>query len=278
MVRSFGSPDLPTGRWSRRSFLRLLASVVAAPAAFLAARSRARGSDFNRFRVVQVTTGGLPPARPNAALVLAQEVRSRTAVQVRLDRVVVPLQSRAVFESPFLLWVGDRAVPPLDEREVANLRGFLLAGGFLLVDNAGEGAGFGAFDRGLRAQLRRAFPGRSLQPVPADHVLMRTFYRVTSVAGRRATHGEVEGLTIEDRLALVYSRNDLTGAWSRDGFGNWEFEAVPGGPSQRESAIRLGINLVMYALLLDYKDEQVHVEYLLKKRRLRPEDLPDRER
>ncbi len=272
------SGNAPIQRCSRRSFLRLAASVVAGPVAFLTSGRLALGSDFNRFRVVQVTTGGLPPARPDAALVLAQEVRWRTAVQVRLDRIVVPLQSRAVFDSPFLLWVGDRALPPLDDREVANLHGFLTAGGFLLVDNAGEGAGFGAFDRGLRAQLRRAFPGRSLQPVPADHVLMRTFYRVTSVAGRRATYGEIEALTLEDRLALVYSRNDLTGAWSRDAFGNWEFEAVPGGPSQRESAIRLGVNLVMYALLLDYKDEQAHVEYLLKKRRLRPEDLPDRER
>lgn len=235
-------------------------------------------SDFNRFRVVQVTTDGLPPARPDAALVLAQEVRFRTAVQVRLDRVVVPLASRAIFESPFLLWVGDRALPTLDDREVSNLQLFLSLGGFLLVDNAGEGAAFAAFDRGLRAQLRRAFPRQTLKPIPMDHVLFRTFYRVTSVAGRRATHGEVEGLTLEDRLALVYSRNDLTGAWSRDGFGNWEFEAVPGGPAQRESAIRLGVNIVMVALLLDYKDEQAHVEYLLKKRRLRPEDLPGPER
>ncbi len=259
------------GRCSRRSFLRLLGLAV--PGLVWGVGRLARGSDLNRFRVVQVTTGGLPPARPDAALVLAQEVRARTAVLVRLDRVVVPLHSRAIFESPFLLWVGDRALPPLDDREVSNLRAFLSAGGFLLVDNAGEGAGFGAFDRGLRAQLRRAFPGRNLLPVPADHVLMRTFYRVQSVAGRRATHSEVEALTLEDRLALVYSRNDLTGAWSRDAFGNWEFEAVPGGPAQRESAIRFGVNIVMYALLFDYKDEQAHIEYLLKKRRLRPEDV-----
>ncbi len=278
MTRAAPGSRPSTEGWSRRSFLRFLASVMAAPTAFAFRGRGAFASDFNRFRVAQVTTGGLPPARPDAALVLAQEVRARTAVQVRLDRVVVPLGSRAIFESPFLLWVGERALPPLNDREVANLQSFLSAGGFLVVDNAGEGGGFSAFDRGLRTQLKRAFPGRTLQPVPADHVLMRTFYRVTSVAGRHATYPELEALDLEDRLALVYSRNDLTGAWSRDGFGNWEFEAVPGGPSQRESAIRLGINLVMYALLLDYKDEQAHIEYLLKKRRLRPEDLPDRPR
>jgi len=257
---------------TRRAFLK---SVAAAAAIFARLKSLS-ASTFNAFRVVQVTVGDQPAVRPNAALVLAQEVRARTSVLVRLDRVVVPLSSRAVFDYPFLLWAGDRAFSPLNDRELGHLEAFLSLGGFLLVDNAGEGAGFSGFDRSLRAQVRRAFPGRTLQPVPKDHVLMRTFYKVESIAGRRADYSELEGLEVEDRLALVYSRNDLTGAWSRDGFGNWEYEAVPGGPAQRESAIRLGVNLVLYSLLLDYKDEQSHVEYLLRKRRLRPDQVPSR--
>ena len=43
--------------------------------------------------------------------------------------------------------------------------------------------------------------------------------------------------------------------------------AVPGGEPQREQAYRLGINLVMYALCLDYKDDHTHVMRLLKRRR-----------
>ena len=73
-------------------------------------------------------------------------------------------------------------------------------------------------------------------------------------------------------FAVIRGDHDLGGAWARDNLGNWEFEAVPGGPTQRESAIRLGVNVVLYALLLDYKDEQAHVDYLLRRRRLRPED------
>ena len=37
---------------------------------------------------------------------------------------------------------------------------------------------------------------------------------------------------------------------------------------QREEAFRLGINLVMYALCLDYKTEQAHIDYILRTRRL----------
>jgi hypothetical protein len=43
---------------------------------------------------------------------------------------------------------------------------------------------------------------------------------------------------------------------------------VPGGEDQREEAFRLGINLVMYALCLDYKTEQAHIDYILRTRRL----------
>lgn len=242
--------------------------VLTLAAVILAATQAADASDFNRFRVAQLVVADQPPLRPNAAFVLGQEVRFRTAVDVKLDRVVVPLASTAIFDYPFLLWVGAGRIPELSRTELDNLRTFLETGGFILVDNAGDGADATAFDRSLRALLARVFPGTPLVEVPESHVLMRSFYRVTSVAGRRAFRNTVEGLFLYDRLCLLYSQNDLAGAWSRDGFGNWEFETVPGGPAQREGAIRFGVNVVMYALLLDYKDEQAHTEYLLRKRRL----------
>jgi len=73
--------------------------------------------------------------------------------------------------------------------------------------------------------------------------------------------------TCDRRLAVVYTQNDLGGAWARDGFGRWEHEVVPGGDDQREEAFRLGVNLVMYALCLDYKTEQAHIDYILRTRR-----------
>ena len=70
----------------------------------------------------------------------------------------------------------------------------------------------------------------------------------------------------DGRLVIVYSQNDLAGAWARDNFGQWEHEVYPGGDGQREMAFRLGINLAMYALCLDYKTDQVHVPFILRRR------------
>ena len=66
---------------------------------------------------------------------------------------------------------------------------------------------------------------------------------------------------------MVYSQNDLAGAWERDESGAYAYEVSPGGEPQRELAVRVGINVCMYALCLDYKDDAVHLPLILKKRR-----------
>ena len=44
---------------------------------------------------------------------------------------------------------------------------------------------------------------------------------------------------------------------------------VPGGSPQRELSFRMGINLVMYALCVNYKADQVHIPFILKRRKWR---------
>jgi hypothetical protein len=70
------------------------------------------------------------------------------------------------------------------------------------------------------------------------------------------------------RLAVLYSGNDMIGAFARDSLGTWEYEVVPGGELQREKSVRLGVNIAMYALCLDYKEDQVHIPFIMKRRRI----------
>jgi ribosomal protein S9 len=48
--------------------------------------------------------------------------------------------------------------------------------------------------------------------------------------------------------------------------GDWTFDVVGGGARQREEAIRLAVNLAMYLLCSDYKDDQVHAAWLMRHR------------
>jgi hypothetical protein len=101
-------------------------------------------------------------------------------------------------------------------------------------------------------------PGVVHKKVPQSHVLYRSFYEITRPIGRVRGPENLTGYEMEGRLAIIRTRHDLGGAWARDNLGNWEFAVTPGGVRQRENAFRLGVNLVLYALCLDYKDESPH--------------------
>ena len=70
---------------------------------------------------------------------------------------------------------------------------------------------------------------------------------------------------MDGRTVVIYSQNDLGGAWARDAMGNWEYEVYPGGETQRTMAFRLGINIILYALTGDYKQDQVHLPFILRR-------------
>ena len=58
---------------------------------------------------------------------------------------------------------------------------------------------------------------------------------------------------------------DWASAWAVDANGHFEFTPSPGGETQREMALRFGINLVMYALTGNYKADVVHAPALLQR-------------
>ena len=244
---------------SRRALLARAARVWPAPALLGAAGP----SDL---RVGQIKTRGVHNPRPNALRRLLWEVRQRTSIEVDLEPALLAPGEPELFRYPFLYWAGSGPVAEWAPDERRRLRRHLTYGGTLLIDAADADPG-GAFDRGVRSELSRILPRHRVEKVPNDHVLYKSFYLVDHQAGRTLRVPYLEAVTIEGRYAVLYCQNDLGGAWARDAFGRWEYEVSPGGARQREMAFRLGINLVMYALCLDYKDDLVHTPFILKRRR-----------
>lgn len=207
---------------------------------------------------------GHPETRPTARARLAWAVRQRTSVETRLTPTRTRLDDPELFGAPFLFIGGDRAFANPSETEVAGLRRFVELGGFVLIDDAS--AGNDGFDQSVRALMRRAFPSMPLRPVPATHTIFRSFYLVNRPVGRVEGPTFVEAIERDARLVVVYSRHDLAGAYERDNLGSHTFDVTPGGERQREMAVRFGVNLVMYALCLDYKDDQVHAPFIMRRR------------
>jgi hypothetical protein len=176
------------------------------------------------------------------------------------------LNSPKLFEHPFLYLGGQGQLPPFTADEVENLRRYLTFGGFVLA-NAEDGSDGAGFDRDFRREMARVLPQAPLQPLPMEHVVFKTFFLLDSAPGRLLQKPYLEAAQVGTRAAVIYSQNDLAGAWNRDEGGDYEFEVTPGGEPQRELAFRTGINVCMYALCLDYKDDAVHLPLILNKRR-----------
>ncbi len=250
-------PQPTPSRLLRASALSLLVAA-AAPAGALAL------GEGTRFDVRRVVFDGVDEPRPSAPRRLAWEVRKRTSIETLLTPSAARLDDPSIFETPFLYWSGAGAFEPLSEPEVVGLRRFVEFGGFVLIDDATPDDD--GFDRSVRRELRRALPSDNLLAVDAGHTVYRSFYLLGRPVGRVMGPDSLFGVPRGDRLAILYSRHDLGGAWARDNLGTWVHEVTPGGDRQRESAIRLGVNLVMYALCLDYKDDQVHAPFIMRRR------------
>lgn len=225
----------------------------------------------DHFNIAQLEYDGQWNPRPNALRRLLLEVEKRTSVQVAPTPTSVKFDDPALFEHPFIVLSGDRKFDPFPEGAISTLRSYLLAGGFLFVDSA-EGVQDGPFFESVDRELGRIFPDRRLAKIPRDQVLYKSFYLISKPAGRIVVDDHMKGIYDDDRLAVVVSQNDMQGAWARDMFGNWTYECTPGGDRQREFAYRMGINLVMYALCINYKADQVHVPFILDRRTWRVDE------
>jgi hypothetical protein len=123
------------------------------------------------------------------------------------------------------------------------------------------------FDASFRRELARVLPQSPLEALPMSHVVFKSFFLLDAAPGRALNKPNLEAAMLNKRCAVMYSQNDVIGALNRDESGTYEYDVSPGSERQRELAARLALNIVMYALCLDYKDDAVHLPLIMQRRR-----------
>jgi hypothetical protein len=254
---------------SRRQFLTaLLAS--AGLATLKPAKAAAFGEESHLSLGLLRYEGGRWNPRPSALQRLLLEVELTTSVLVDAEDEIVDPTEADLVGAPLTFVAGDRGFPPFSEEAREALRRYTAAGGILVFDSS-EGRIDGQFRESVERELSYILPDQSLSRISDEHVILKSFYLCNGDEGRVRIADYLEGVESDGHLAAVFCHNDLMGAWARDNFGNYEYQMHPGGEEQRQMAYRLGINIVMYALCLDYKEDQVHVPFILRRRRWRVE-------
>ena len=130
----------------------------------------------------------------------------------------------------------------LSDEEISQLRMYLLRGGFLYADDD-----YG-MDKSFREVMKKVFPDKPLLELPFSHDIYRIHYRFDNGLPKIHEHDEKppQGFGIFDdagRLMVFYTfETNLSDGWADPNVHNDP-------PEKREAALRMGTNIVVWALL-----------------------------
>jgi hypothetical protein len=257
---------------SRRLLLAALAALALALVLSMPRPARAFG-DVGAFDPRVLLAGGITgAARASAPARWSWELAQRTSAPARLKPTQVRADDPSIVDGPFLWFSGETAVQPFSPQEIAGLRRFFALGGVLLVDDAGvnDDGVPSAFGKTAREQIARVLPDASPIALATDYVLFKTYYLLRRAEGRVEGPRTLDAIVRGGQAQVIFSSHDIGGALARSATGAWENPVVPGGDVQRERAIRLAVNIAMYVLCSNYKDDQVHAPFLMRRRALTP--------
>jgi len=183
---------------------------------------------------------------------------------------------------PLLYWPMDPRAKALSPKALSRISDYMRNGGTILFDTRDFtlGAVRGPASPGEQTlrRLTASLDLPPLEPVPADHVLTKTFYILRDFPGRWSggklwvealppapKNGAPPARGGDGVSPVIVGGNDWASAWAVDANGHFMAAPSPGGELQREMAFRFGINLVMYALTGNYKADVVHAPALLQR-------------
>jgi len=193
---------------------------------------------------------------------LSTVLHNRTSVEpdgvVGLD----PEKDNLIF-FPLIYWPIGPAQGDLSPAALDNIQNYLDHGGVILFDTRDGNSG----DSGVNQSLRHLIGHLNIPPmapIPKNHVILHSFYLLRDYPGRLdggTLWAETQSAPGRDGVSSVLiGSNDWGGAWAAGAN-----IGAGGGEHQEEYAFRFGVNLLMYALTGNYKEDQVHVKSLLEK-------------
>ena len=213
-------------------------------------------------QIAKLRHSGQWNAAPNALRNLLSALNRTVGMSASTTQRDLLASDPNLFRYP-ILYMHGRNFFQLSEPEQQQLQTYLERGGLLFADSC---CGSRQFDRGFRKLVAQLFPGKNLRRLPVDHSIftesighdVRTIRRRVPESDNpnaalisRVESGEpfLEGIEIEGRLAIIYSKYDISCAIERQAS-----TACSG--YIFEDATKLAVNIVLYALLQDARPDE----------------------
>ncbi len=183
--------------------------------------------------------GGDWYANPTSLPNLLRFVRQHTNIDIAPEEDVVEPSSMALFEYP-LVYVTGHGNILFSDFEVQQMRRYLLAGGFLFMDD-----NYGLHKYAMR-EMKKIFP--EVEPVllPASHPIFHQHFSFPKGLPKIHEHdgkpAQLFGWIVQGRLVAILTYESDLG----DG---WEDPEVHHDPEHlRQQALKMGTNILLYVL------------------------------
>ncbi|MDA7978493.1 MAG: DUF4159 domain-containing protein [Pirellulales bacterium] len=195
-------------------------------------------------------------AAPHALVSIQRELHAETGIPIPLDESQVSLEGEELFKHPILFFHG-RSGFSFNDEERKNLRTYVERGGMIFGDAVCASE---AFAESFRKEMETIFGNGSFGKIPNEHAIFSDQYGGFSLdlvtrleppppgtqgrvlPSRRQVPPDLEGVFMDNRYAVVFSRYDLSCALE-------SAQALPDCRSyDRADAAKIAINIILYAL------------------------------
>lgn len=218
----------------------LILIAITGFAGFFPAEIQAQNSDEFKIARIQYRGGGDWYNDPSALSNLIRFTRRHVPITISEQYDDVQIGSRDLLNYPFAFLTGHGTIT-VNNAEVENIRHWLNNGGFLYIDDD-----YG-LDEYARQLIDRIYPGAELVELPFSHPLYHQVFSFSDGLPKVHEHDNQPpqgfGVFHEGRMVIFYTyESNLADAWT-----NPEVHNPP--PDLREQALRMGVNILVYALI-----------------------------
>ena len=206
-------------------------------AAFMLLASSFQSNGSLRIAKVKYNGGGDWYANRTALPNLIQFCNDRIGSNIHPQDEVVEVGSREIFNYPYIYLTGHGNVV-FSAAEAANLRKYLLAGGFLHIDD-----NYG-LDPYIRPEIKKVFPELEWVELPFDHPIFRKPYAFPNGLPKIHEHDgkppQAFALFHKGRMICLYDYEcDLGNGWEDAGI-------YDDSPETRLKALKMGANIIEF--------------------------------
>ncbi len=189
--------------------------------------------------ILKYQGGGDWYSNPTSLKNLAIFCNENLNMNINAEYAIVDVGSSEIFNYPFIHMTGHGNVY-FNKLESENLRKYLLAGGFLHID---DNYGMDPF---VRSEMKKVFPELDFIEIPKNHKIYNMKYKFKNGLPKIHKHDNKRpqgfGLIKNGRLVCFYSYEcDLGDGWE-------DSEIHQNSAEKREQAFKMGANIIDFVM------------------------------